>query len=151
MTKKITPSMEAYLETIKKIEREKKIVRVKGIARRLNVKMPSVTEALQNLSNEGLIKHEKYGYVELTHQGNELAEEMNLRHQALFSFFTEVLGIEPERADDDACKIEHVISEATMKRLVKFVRFIKDCIGQEGDLLEDFKGYLEGKKGLSRK
>ncbi len=49
MAKKITPGMETYLETIKKIEEEKKVVRVKGIARKLRVKMPTVTEALRNL------------------------------------------------------------------------------------------------------
>ncbi|MCD6406608.1 metal-dependent transcriptional regulator, partial [Candidatus Aerophobetes bacterium] len=111
MSKKITPSMEAYLETIKKIEEEKKVVRVKGIARRLNVKMPTVTEALRNLSSEGLVKYEKYGHVELTPKGDKIAKEIDFRHRILFSFFTEVLRINADRADEDACKIEHVISD----------------------------------------
>jgi len=145
MTEKITPSMEAYLETIKKLEKEKKVVRVKGIARRLNVKMPSVTEALKNLSDKGLVKYEKYGYIELTRKGNEVAEKMDLRHQVLFSFFTEVLGIEDKCADEDACKIEHVISETTMERLVKFVNFIKNC-WEEKNLLKKFEEYLKESK-----
>lgn len=150
MAKKITPSMEAYLEIIKKIEREKKVVRVKGVAKMLNVKMPSVTEALKNLSRRGLIKHERYGHIELTSHGNDVAEEINSRHRALFSFFGEILGIEPERADADACKIEHVISETTMKRLIKFVHFIKNYLGED-DLLDNFRNYLEEHKGVLRK
>lgn len=143
MTKeeKITPSMEAYLETIKRIEEEKKIVRVKGIARRLKVKMPSVTEALRNLSDGGFINHEKYGYIELTSRGEQVAQRISSRHQSLFSFFHEVLGIDSQRADKDACRIEHVISGITMKRLVRFVHFIKSHPGED-ELLENFKSYL---------
>lgn len=141
MTKKITPSMEAYLEIIKKLKDEKELVRVKGIARRLNVKMPSVTEALKNLSEEGLIKHEKYGYIELTARGSQVAEEVDSRHRILFSFLNEVLGIGAERADKDACRIEHVISGITMRRLVKFVHFFKNYWEGE-NLLKEFERYL---------
>jgi len=150
MAEKITPSMETYLETIEEIGKEKRVVRVKEIARRLNVKMPSVTEALKNLSGRGFIKHEKYGYIELTPKGEELAQEIYLRHQSLFSFLTEILGIDTQRADEDACKIEHVISEGTMKRLVEFVHFIKNYL-KENYLLEDFKEYLKKNKILPGK
>ena len=142
MAKKISPSMETYLETIREIEKERGIVRVKGIARRLNVKMPSVTEALQNLCDEGLIRHEKYGHIELTKNGNKLAQEIDTRHQILFSFFTDILGIDPQSADDDACKVEHVISETTLKRLVRFVRFVEGSLDKD-TLLGRFKEYLE--------
>jgi len=150
MAEKITPSMETYLETIEEIGKEKRVVRVKEIARRLNVKMPSVTEALKNLSDRGFIKHEKYGYIELTLKGEELAQEIYLRHQSLFSFLTEILGIDTQRADEEACKIEHVISEGTMKRLVEFVHFIKNYL-KEDYLLEDFKEYLKKNKILPGK
>lgn len=150
MTKKVTPSMEAYLETIKEMEEEKKVVRVKGIARRLKVKMPSVTEALGNLSDEGLVRHEKYGHIELTPTGNEVARKIFSRHQILFSFFTDILGVDSKRADEDACRIEHVISEITLKRLVRFAHFVKSCWG-EGDLLENFRNYLTEDKNCTQK
>ena len=140
MAKKISPSMETYLETIKEIEKEEKVVRVKGIARRLHVKMPSVTEALQNLCGEGLIRHEKYGYIELTKRGNKLAQAIDTRHRILFSFFTDILGTNPQCADDDACKIEHVISDVTLRRLVQFVRFIESSL-EKDTLLEHFREY----------
>lgn len=133
--------MEAYLEAIKKIEEDKKVVRVKGIARTLKVKMPSVTEAVRNLSKAGFIKHEKYGHIELTPKGEQVAHKIYSRHQSLFSFFTQVLGVSPQRADEDACRIEHVISEVSMERLVEFVQFIRDYL-KEDNLLGNFKQYL---------
>jgi len=147
MAKKITPGMETYLETIKKIEEEKKVVRVKGIARKLRVKMPTVTEALRNLCEEGLIRHEKYGHIELTPEGNKLAEEIDSRHQILFSFLREILGVDSQLADEDACRIEHVISRATVRRLVKFVHFVKDFPGGKR-LLENFRNHLRDEKGI---
>ncbi len=140
MGKKLTPNMENYLEAIKKINEKEKVVRVKGIAEELNVKMPSVTEALENLQQEGLIKHEKYGYIELTEKGSRLAEKIESRHKILFSFFTEILGIDPQSADEDACKIEHVISTVTLKRLLEFINFLKNSL--ENEKLENFKTYL---------
>lgn len=148
MDKKITPSMETYLETIKKIKEEKKVVRVKGIARRLNVKMSSVSEALRNLSKEGFIKHEKYGYIELTSKGDKIAQEIDSRHKILFSFFTDILGINPDLADEDACKIEHVISQPALERLVKFLDFIKTCYKEKDNMLDNFKEYLSRRKSF---
>jgi len=141
MGRKLTPTMETYLETIKKIGEKKKVVRVKGIAQELRIKMPSVTEALKNLSEEGLIKHEKYGHIELTEEGNKLAEKIDSRHRVLFSFFTEILGIDPQCADEDACRIEHVISAVTMKKLVEFIHFLKNSLEEEK--LDNFKSSLD--------
>ena len=133
--------MEDYLETIKRIEEEKKVIRVKWIARRLNVKMSSVTGALRNLSNEGLVKHERYGYIELTEGGNKLAQQIDARHRILFSFLAEVLGVNSQLANEDACKIEHVMSEVTMNKLIKFVHFFKKSL-KEDKLIENFRDYL---------
>lgn len=149
MEKKLTPTMENYLEVIKKIKEERRVVRVKGIAEKLNVKMPSVTEALENLQQEGLIKHEKYGYIELTEKGSKLAEKIDSRHKILFSFFTEILGIDSRSADKDACKIEHVISTLTLKRLVEFINFLKNSL--ENEKLENFKNYLAQENSSSRR
>ena len=92
MIRRLTPTMEMYLETIKKIGEKKKAVRVKGIAQELKIKMPSVSEALKSLSQKGLIKHERYGYIELTDKGNKLAEKIDFRHRVLFSFLLKFWG-----------------------------------------------------------
>jgi DtxR family Mn-dependent transcriptional regulator len=121
MAETLTSSMENYLETIRNLGRDKGVVRVKNIAQELKVKMSSVSGALETLANEGLISHEKYGYIELTDKGERLAEAICSRHQALFKFLTEVLGVDPKTADEDACKMEHTVSPLVLEKLVEFV------------------------------
>ena len=135
MSVQLSPTMENYLEVIRKLSQEGEVVRVKTLARELKVKMPSVSEALKVLRNDGLIAHEKYGYVELTARGSKVAEEIFSRHQVLFAFLTKVLGIDPATANEDACKMEHVISSTTLSKLIGFVKKppgkkqgVKECV-----------------------
>lgn len=121
MAERLTSSMENYLETIRNLEKDKGVVRVKNIARELKVKMPSVSGALETLAKEGLISHEKYGYIELTNEGKRLAEAICSRHRTLFKFLTEVLGVDPKTADEDACKMEHTVSPPVLEKLVELV------------------------------
>jgi DtxR family Mn-dependent transcriptional regulator len=125
MTKEITPTMQDYLEAIGQLGSEEQVVRVKNIARELRVKMPSVTEALKTLARDGLIRHEKYGYVQLTQKGKSIAEEIYSRHQTLFKFLNEILGIDPRTADEDACRMEHTISSTALKKLIEFIKTLE--------------------------
>jgi DtxR family Mn-dependent transcriptional regulator len=125
MTKEITPTMQDYLETIGQLGSEEQVVRVKNIARELHVKMPSVTEALKTLARDGLIRHEKYGYVQLTQKGKSIAEEIYSRHQTLFKFLNEILGIDSRTADEDACRMEHTISSTALKKLIEFIKTLE--------------------------
>jgi len=127
VTKEITPTMEDYLEAIGQLGKEGQVVRVKNIARQLNVKMPSVTEALKTLAKDGLIRHEKYGYVELARKGNRIAEEIYARHRILFKFLNQILGIDPRTADEDACKMEHIISSTALEKLIEFIKSLESC------------------------
>jgi len=121
MTETLTSSMENYLETIKNLETDKGVVRVKNVAQELKVKMSSVSGALETLAKERLISHEKYGYIQLTDQGKRLAEAICSRHRTLFRFLTEVLGVDPKTADEDACKMEHAVSPMVLEKLVELV------------------------------
>jgi DtxR family Mn-dependent transcriptional regulator len=125
MAKEITPTMEDYLEVIGQLGKKDEVVRVKNIARQLNVKMPSVTEALKTLAKNGLIRHEKYGYVELTQKGGRIAEEIYSRHQTLFKFLNQILGIDARAAEEDACKMEHTISSTARKKLIEFIKSLE--------------------------
>ncbi|MEE9191715.1 MAG: metal-dependent transcriptional regulator [Candidatus Aerophobetes bacterium] len=125
MTKEITPTMQDYLEAIGQLGSEEQVVRVKNIARQMNVKMPSVTEALKTLARDGLIRHEKYGYVQLTQKGENIAEEIYSRHQTLFKFLNEILRIDPRTADEDACRMEHTISSTALKKLIEFIKTLE--------------------------
>lgn len=121
MAETLTSSMENYLETIKNLETDKGVVRVKNVAQELKVKMSSVSGALETLAKERLISHEKYGYIQLTNQGKRLAEAICSRHRTLFKFLTEVLGVDPKTADEDACKMEHAVSPMVLEKLVELV------------------------------
>ena len=84
--KPLTSAMEDYLEAIFDLDKQKKVVRVKDIAKRLNVKMPTVTSMLKTLSKRGLVHYEKYEYVEPTEKGSEVGREMRRRHGILSRF-----------------------------------------------------------------
>jgi DtxR family Mn-dependent transcriptional regulator len=122
-----TASMEDYLEAIAKLGEKRQAVRVKQLSQMLGVKMPSVTSALRKLSDQELVEHERYGHIKLTPEGDKVAHDVIGRHEALTRFFAQALGINQETAEEDACKIEHVISPPSMERLAKFVEFIEAC------------------------
>lgn len=123
--RELTPAMEDYLEAIYCIGQGKRVVRVKNIASRIGVKMPTVSSMLKSLSQKGLVEYEKHEYLELTPKGEEIGKEINRRHQALSAFLVNVLGIDPEIANGEACRIEHGISAETMDRLTQFIEFLE--------------------------
>jgi DtxR family Mn-dependent transcriptional regulator len=118
-------SVENYLEAILMLQSEDKVVRVKNISRRVDVSMPSVHTALHVLEDRGYIRHEKYGYVELTREGEAMAKRIYASHLLITEFLTRVLGVPQEIAQHDACKIEHIVSGETLDRMADFTkRFI---------------------------
>ena len=138
-----TASMEDYLEAIAKLSEEETSVRVTQISKKLGVRKPSVTAALQRLSEDGLVKHRRYGLVELTPKGRRIAEEVMRRHEVLFRFLSEVLDIDPEIAQEDACRMEHSLSPASLEKLAKFVEFVLTCPKGEPVWHKGFKYYFE--------
>lgn len=107
---KLTPSLEDYLEVIYHIIEEKQAARVKEIAKRLNVNNSSVTGALKSLSSKGFLNYSPYDVITLTEQGRAVAVYVIRRHEVLKQFFTDILCIDPETADDAACKMEHEVT-----------------------------------------
>jgi len=138
-----TASMEDYLEAVAMLQGNDKVVRVSQISRKLKVKMPSVTSALKKLSEQNLVEHERYGHIKLTPEGDKVARDVIYRHEALTRFFAQALGINRETAEEDACKIEHVISPLSMERLAKFVEFIGACPLGGTNFPSRYEYYLE--------
>jgi DtxR family Mn-dependent transcriptional regulator len=138
-----TASMEDYLEAIAKLGGARKVATVKQISEVLGVRMPSVTSALKKLSEQELVEHERYGHIKLTPQGDKVARDVISRHEALTRFFAQALGINQETAEEDACKIEHVISPLSMERLTKFVEFIEACPLGGANFPSRYEYYLE--------
>ena len=125
MKKQQTASMEDYLEAVAVLRSRGKAVRVKEIGQALGVKMPSVTAALRRLSEEGLVDHERYGRVKLTPTGDRTARNVFHRHEVLRRFLTDVLDMDPTTAREDACRMEHSVSPATLERFSKFLAFVE--------------------------
>lgn len=117
----LTSNMEDYLEAILTLQAEQKVARVRDIARRLKVKMPSVTGAVRNLAEKGLVNYERYGFVTLTEKGRKIGEEIINRHQIIYDFLSRILSVDAEIAELDACRIEHAVSPQTMKKLKAFL------------------------------
>jgi len=143
MENKHSASMEDYLESILVLSEGKEAVRVSQMSKALGVKMPSVTSALNKLSQEGLVEHKRYGRIRLTPEGEKVAEDVFHRHEALRHFLTEILNIDPETAVDDACKMEHTISPATQEKLAKFVEFVLTPSEGQPKWLKIFHHYLK--------
>jgi len=114
----VSATLEDYLESILNLQRQSPVTRVKDIAKALSVRMPSVTAALRSLKTQGLIRHEKYGYVELTAEGRDLAEQIHRRHIALVDFLTDILQLQPEQSEAEACELEHSLRPETLRRLL---------------------------------
>jgi len=125
MQSNLTESLEDYLLEIFRIYNEKKIVRIKDIAKKRHVKLPSVVKALQELSLRKYVKHEKYGHVELTDYGIERAREIYEKHRKIFNFLYSILGINADIAEKDAHKMEHFLHEDSIKRLTNFTNFFE--------------------------
>ncbi|MDR0710133.1 MAG: metal-dependent transcriptional regulator [Spirochaetaceae bacterium] len=112
----MTQSLEDYLEMVGFLSDEGE-VRVTDIASRLGVSKPSVLTALKTLEDQGLLEHERYRSVTLTERGKEAAAKIRGRHDFLTSFLHDILGVSRDIAEQDACKMEHVLSEETLKRM----------------------------------
>ncbi len=159
MQREQTASMEDYLEGIAKLGEGRRVVKVKQLSQMLGVKMPSVTSALRKLSQQELVEHERYGHIKLTPEGDEVARDVIYRHEALTRFFAQALGISRETAEEDACKIEHVISPLSMQRLAKFIEFMEACPLGGANFPSRYEYYLEHgrlpqdctRRGLKRK
>jgi len=136
-------SKEDYLEAILLISLEKKWVRVKDLAKYLKVKMPSVVAAVKSLTKKGLVNHERYGYIELTEEGVQVAKQIYARHEALYKFLHEFLGLNKAVASKDACRMEHVLDAKTMKRVIKFLEFVQTCPEGEPLWLSNFYSFAK--------
>jgi Mn-dependent DtxR family transcriptional regulator len=113
-------SVEDYLETILIISEEKPVVRSVDIANEMGFSKPSISVAVKNMREKVLIEVSDEGYITLTESGRALAERVYDRHK-FFRKWLISLGVDEETANDDACRIEHVITEETFEAIRKKV------------------------------
>ena len=142
MGSKLTSSKEMYLKTILRLGDDGRPVRVKDIAGSLGVTMPSVSEALRSLKDKGLVLHPSYGEVKLSASGRRLATSVNDRFEVLQRFLVEVLRVEENIAEHEACEIEHVLGKDTFDRMTMFLDFLENCSRDTSDVFDHFRDYL---------
>ncbi len=116
----LKPSGEMYLETIYVLCKEKSAVRSIDVAEYMNYSKPSVSRAVGLLKKENYIAVDKDGYITLTEDGLLFAQKIYERHTVLSKALM-MLGIDEKTAAEDACKIEHVISDQSFESLKKFM------------------------------
>lgn len=141
--KPLTPNMEMYLKTILEIDYAGDAPRIKAIAGRLGVTMPSVSGAIDTLQQRGLVRHDRYGDVKLTVRGRRVAREVKDRNELLYRFLLDVLQLPEATASRDACVLEHVVSPKTLERLSAFLEFTRVCERGAGDMLSHFSEWLK--------
>lgn len=120
----LTMANEDYLECLVRIEQEEGAedgVRSVDVAKRLNVSKASVNKAVAALKAQGLVDQSHYGKVILTDQGREVGTAVWYRHRLIRTFLVRELGVDFERADSEACMMEHALSEDTMSRWLAYL------------------------------
>jgi Mn-dependent DtxR family transcriptional regulator len=106
-----------YLEAILELEAKNDVVRSVDIARFLGVTKPSVNRAMTNLKNEGYVVQEPYGDITFTEKGRNKAARIHELHHIITDFLVNSLGVSPDLAEADACRIEHVISPEVVQAM----------------------------------
>ena len=118
---RMNESSENYLESILILEQRNPSVRMSDIAAMLHVSKPSVNQAMGVLKDAGYIHQEVYGTIHLTESGRHYAQKVYSRHVLFKRFLMEVLEIDEQTAEEDACHMEHCVSDATMDKLRIFL------------------------------
>ncbi len=140
----LTESLEDYLLDIFMISTQQGVVRLKDLAKKRRVRLPSAVSAVKSLVKKGLVTHESYGYIELTDFGIEEAKRLYERHKTIYKFLHFILGLDEELSEKEAHKMEHDLNKKTIDLLLKFTDFVEKAPG--GDTprwLEHFRYYVE--------
>ncbi len=119
---KLTFSMENYLEAVYELSAQTGSARVSDIAARMNVSKASVNNAMNVLHQRGLVENERYREIYLTEEGRRIGRLTSQKHLILQTLLQEVMGVDEEQANEDACAMEHVISGVSTERILQFLQ-----------------------------
>ena len=119
---KIQESGENYLETILRLKNRQGNVRSIDLAVELNYSKPSISRAVALLKKAGYLTVDETGYIELTAAGLDKANSVYEKHTIIKSFLVEVLGVNDETAENDACRIEHIISDESFGAMKNYLK-----------------------------
>ncbi len=120
----VSPSLEQYIEAIADLLTRDKVCSVSDIAEQVQVSRPAASRAVRELSEQELVEHRSYGYVDLTPKGQTIADKLTARHEILYRFLREVLLFDDEWADQEACRLEHQLDDPLVDRISQLSKFL---------------------------
>lgn len=123
--KHLSESIEDYIETIYiDFSKDSRGVRITDLAQAMGVSKASANDAVKKLKSMGYVEHEKYGQIYLTEAGEKMGVKIYDKHTTITKYLTEILGVSPKTAEQDACCIEHIISNETFEKMKKHLNSI---------------------------
>jgi len=144
--KDLSENLEDYLETIFVLQRRNAVARVKDIAQKLGVLSGTVTSALHTLADRELINYKPYSFITLTPKGENIAKEVHRRHTVIKDFLQCVLLLDEDKAEENACRMEHAVDKAVVNRLVQFIDYIYQCPRTGEEWISRFSTFFSRKK-----
>ena len=139
----LTETTENYLKKIYTLSIQNKFARVSDIAKHMDRSLSTVTGAVQRMAQEGLLNYEKYGKITLTDKGKEIAKNIHYSYSTMRELLV-VLGIPEKVAINDACAMEHQISELTIETIKNFIKFTKENQACKS-IIDEYLGNLKVK------
>lgn len=141
MESKLSSEAEEYLEAIYKLQMWRGIAKTTELAGQLNIVPGSVTNTVQHLKKHGLVEHKPYKGVKLTNKGKKIALNVLRKHRLAERFLTDILGLDWSSAHENACKLEHALSEEVNLLLEKKLGYPKLC--PHGNPIPSLDGRIE--------
>jgi DtxR family Mn-dependent transcriptional regulator len=141
MDSNLSEKMEMYLKSIYQLIEISGAAKANEIAAQMQVRMATVTSALQKLAEKELIHYQPYSSITLTDAGLKIAQDIIRKSSIIQDFFTDILEMNEEQARRDACFMEHFISEEALKRFEGFISFYKRCPHEDKKWREEL-GYI---------
>lgn len=139
--KTLSLKQQTYLETVYDLSLKGGHTHIKLIAEKLSKRMPSVTEAMRKLADKNLINYDVRKNISLTSFGWKMAKELDERHNILADFYCKILGCPFSKAQNIACKVEHIVDTTFCSRLAGFASFIRAKEDEGIELIKEFKDY----------
>jgi Mn-dependent DtxR family transcriptional regulator len=113
---KLSFTLESYLDAVYELSADNG-ARLTDVARRMNVTKPTASAAMTTLAKKHLIENGRYQHIRLTESGEKMAKIVMRKHEVIRRFFSEMLNLDDETADADACAIEHIISDRAVSAM----------------------------------
>jgi DtxR family transcriptional regulator, Mn-dependent transcriptional regulator len=145
----ITHSAAHHLMAISELIGQYGYARVSDVARVLNITRGSVSISLQPLKKIGLVLQDENRHLRLSAEGQALVAAICTKRHLMQRLLAEVLGVEPAQAEIDACKLEHLVSNATAQQLLSFLSFLDSSAGRGHEFVEAWRAAPGGPDGAA--